>query len=890
MATGAQKKEAADRKRKILIVDDDPHIVRLLRDKLRAEDVTIHEALNGLDAIRMSLRELPDLILLDVMMPNLDGYQVCRFVRSVPALYRTRVIFLTVKHGVGDRQRGLLRGADDYLAKPFDMEELDKKVRGQFDREREPSIANLPIEPFVDLPPPEEITDEVVFSLMNRMLDEKVHRFTLLEQVSKRLMSAVDREEILKTSLASVVSPVGLGWDRAMLMAVDEESCYLRTELAFAVGEKPEDGLARWRELLKVARDKTMEELLERGLKDFRFQSPRRSPWLRSLELKTDPSLLSLPGAAAPPAMEVLQQACGGRRIDTFLGRVFWSREVSVVPIAGRERVFGLIAADRSFSRKAVQVEDLDHLFFLCHQTGLALERQEQHHQSQLRADQFEQLSLLNESIMNSTDLGVVYLDDEGKVGTWNRGMSVFTGLGEEKVRGKEFFSLFPSLRGTLVEERYKRSRSRKNPERVGHYRCVFRKTKKGIYDIRFGVVRRGRKNVGTVMIWEDVQLRVTLEQKAQEAHRYLTNLVEHSGDAIITLDDKGKIKSWNSGAADIFGYSEAESMGKHLGLLYEKGSRREARDLISRTLEQGKVINELKTFLHKGGEPVEVSIATSTINRGEGNEADISAIVRDVSERRRMESHLFQTEKLASIGILAAGMAHEINNPLTSIMMYSQILGMSRDGSEEDRNCIEKIEEDAGRIADIVNSLLVFSRPSSRKEETVDVHETIEKAMSFIKYQTGSKNIRVHRNFSEDVPPLRGVTTEIQEIFLNLLINSRDAVCDGGEIVVSSRCHPQGETVADSLCSPSRSGFVEVSVRDDGCGIPKEDLKQIYDPFFTTKPPGKGTGLGLAVVRRLVENHQGCINVSSRAGKGTCFTVFFPADNDSGPPAGEAE
>ncbi len=877
MTPGKRKRKVADRKRKVLLVDDDPHIVRLLEERLKGGDLKTFKAGGGLEAIRIALKENPEVIILDVMMPHIDGYQICRFVKSIPGLRRSRVIFLTVKQGVGDRQRGLLRGADDYLTKPFDMGELEQKVREQISLFDNSAAEEHGLTPLTELPAPEEITDEVLFSLMNRILDDNVHRFTLLEQISKRLVGAADRGEIIKTALGSIVSPVGLAWDRVLLMTVDEEGGVLSAELAFALGERPEDGLSRWRELVRSARNRTMEELLERGLKDFRFQTPRRSQFLKGLKIKVDTGTLILPADGKGTAMEVLQKSCGSRRIDNWLERIFWNREVVITPVAGRERVFGLVAADRSFSNAAVQTEDVEQLNFLCRQTGLALERQLLHLQSQNRAERFEQLSLLNDSIMDSIDLGVVYLDGEGRVGSWNRAMAAMTGVSDKSAAGRKFFSLFPSLQGSLLEKRTENAWSRRRQKRVGHYECTFKRGRSGIFDIRIGLVRSGRKALGMVMIWEDVQLRVRLEQKAREAFRYLSGIIAHSGDAIVTFDAGGRIKSWNGAAVTLFGYAEPQALGKAFSLLFEKGNKRAARALLSRTLREGKVVDEHERLLHSEGETIEVSITTATIDDEVDGKPGISAIIRDVSERRRMESQLFQTEKLASLGIVAAGMAHEINNPLTSIMMYSQILCMSDRMGDEDRSCIDKIEEDAGRIADIVNSLLVFSRPSSRRTEKIDLHETIEKAITFARYQSGRKNVTVAREFGTGIPALRGVATEIQEIFLNLLINAKDALDEKGEIRVATRHFEAGTGVAAGICENTEGGYVEVSVADDGCGIPKEQLKKVYDPFFTTKPPGKGTGLGLAVVRRLVENHQGCITVRSREGEGTTFSVFLP-------------
>jgi two-component system cell cycle sensor histidine kinase/response regulator CckA len=272
------------------------------------------------------------------------------------------------------------------------------------------------------------------------------------------------------------------------------------------------------------------------------------------------------------------------------------------------------------------------------------------------------------------------------------------------------------------------------------------------------------------------------------------------------------------------------------------------------------------------------VSITTSMIDGGGKGRGGIVAIIRDVSRRRRTESHYFQTEKHASLGILAAGLAHEINNPLTSVMMHAQILGRRPEMAEEDRGCIERIEEDVGRIADIVNGLLAFSGASERRPGLINIQVAAEEAIRRIGHLPGAGNIRIVRSFGKDVSSFWGVEAEIHEILLHLLQNASDALPEGGEIRVASRHLRSGDALRDGYPKEHPAGLVEVSVEDGGTGISREQQKKIFDPFFTTKPPGKGTGLGLAVVRRLVNNHHGTIAVRSHPGRGTVFTVCFPA------------
>ncbi len=496
--------------------------------------------------------------------------------------------------------------------------------------------------------------------------------------------------------------------------------------------------------------------------------------------------------------------------------------------------------------------------------------------QGPARTGESEGLSPLSESILDDIDLGVVSLDHEGIVITWNRAMAKFTGLSEKDADRRNFFDLFPSLKGTLVETRFETARSRRAPRRIGHFSHAFVKGRRGIFDIRFGACREASASPGIVMIWEDVKVRVRLEQKATQALQRLSSLVDHSGDAILTLSVGGKIRSWNRTAEEMFGYREAEAIGKDFFFLCDEERRADTAILLDRTRSEGKVINWVELFLDRRGEAVDVSITTSMIAGGKGR-GGMVAIIRDISRRRRAESHFFQTEKQASLGILAAGLAHEINNPLTSVLMHTQILGLRPDMSEEDRGCIERIEEDVGRIAAIVNELHVFSGASERQPTLVNVHDAAEKAIQFLGYLPEATRIRIVRSYGKDISSFWGVEAEIQEIFVNLLQNARDALPDGGEIRVASRHLQSRDALRAGYPKEHPAGLVEVSVEDGGTGISREQQKKIFDPFFTTKPPGKGTGLGLAVVRRLVNNHHGTIAVRSRPGRGTVFTVCFP-------------
>jgi signal transduction histidine kinase len=237
--------------------------------------------------------------------------------------------------------------------------------------------------------------------------------------------------------------------------------------------------------------------------------------------------------------------------------------------------------------------------------------------------------------------------------------------------------------------------------------------------------------------------------------------------------------------------------------------------------------------------------------------------VMEDITEKTRLEEQLMQTEKLSSIGLLAAGVAHEINTPLTGISSYTQILlKEDMDDDERRRAILKKIEKQTFRASEIVGGLLSFSRLGGSEFTAVDINQIIHDSLSLLDHQFDMNRIRVARNMYKALPPVYGNTGKLQQVFVNLFLNARDAMPSGGELGI--------HTGADD-------SMVVVDISDTGSGIPRENLKRVFDPFFTTKGIGKGTGLGLAVSYGIIQEHGGGIFVESDAGKGTCFTLKLP-------------
>jgi len=251
-----------------------------------------------------------------------------------------------------------------------------------------------------------------------------------------------------------------------------------------------------------------------------------------------------------------------------------------------------------------------------------------------------------------------------------------------------------------------------------------------------------------------------------------------------------------------------------------------------------------------------------------------VSLEERDKQRRAESENRLLQSEKQASVGRVAAGVAHEINNPLTGILTFTRILQRSQSIGDKDRDHLQKIAESTVRVRNIVKGLLDFSRQTELDQEPTDVNRLIRTVISAMENQALIKGVTLEFNPREDLPMITLDRNQFQSVVINLLINALDATEQGGTITASTG-------ISVSASNTDKKG-VEISITDSGCGIPPENLDKLFEPFFTTKEVGKGTGLGLAVSYGIVQRHGGTIRVQSEVGRGSTFTIWIPVDEQS--------
>ncbi len=353
------------------------------------------------------------------------------------------------------------------------------------------------------------------------------------------------------------------------------------------------------------------------------------------------------------------------------------------------------------------------------------------------------------------------------------------------------------------------------------------------------------------------------LASKLELNQQYLKNILYSSDSAIMVVDQNEKFITWNKGAERIFGYTEEEMLSKPSSFLLPDGDKysNELNDIRRHADENThiKIIDtERKT---KDGRILSVKLSVSRLPSVSGEYIGRSIIIKDHTEYKKLQAQIDQSEKLAVIGQLAAGVAHEIGNPLASISSLVQIL--QRKSQEPFINeQLANIKENIDRITRIVRELVDFSRPPSYELAIQDITDIIKTALGIVKYDKRVRKVNFNTNLKTNLPKINIAADQLLQVFVNILINALDAIQGNGTIFVKSDYDKNN---------------VYIEITDNGCGMDENTIEKIFDPFFTTKEVGKGTGLGLSVSYGIIKRHNGEIKVKSKLNEGSSFSIILP-------------
>ena len=363
------------------------------------------------------------------------------------------------------------------------------------------------------------------------------------------------------------------------------------------------------------------------------------------------------------------------------------------------------------------------------------------------------------------------------------------------------------------------------------------------------------------------------LEEQLRRSNAFLKNMLNSAVDGVIAADRRGKIFIFNQSAAEVSGYSTEEAIESlYIQDLYPD---RCAWDIMKKLRSdeyggKGKLKEHHVDVLGKHGEQIPISLYASIIYEG-GQEVGSFGFFHDLRIRLQLKKELesaqiqlLQNEKMASLGKLAAGVAHQLNNPLGGIMLYSRLIQEEYELGEPAKDDLSRILKDAERCRDTVKELLVFSRQTRQEKQLHDINKALTRTLFLLEKQVLFQNILIETRLSADIPLVLGDIQQLNHVFMNVILNAAQAMDGRGKLIISTNLSPDGEKV-----------IVEVS--DTGPGISEDVLPHVFEPFYTTKEEGKGTGLGLSLAYGIVESHQGRIIAKNSPDQGSVFVIELP-------------
>lgn len=481
---------------------------------------------------------------------------------------------------------------------------------------------------------------------------------------------------------------------------------------------------------------------------------------------------------------------------------------------------------------------------------------------SEALAGRYEELfSMLLDAIPSS----IVLIDRRMRIVLVNRNFLEKSKRSSSNTIGRHVEDVFPSviIKQMEMKQRIRQAFEKNQPTSGGRMTYRVPGLPISIYYYRIlpfsceGVV----ENV--IILMDDVTEQVRLSEDVRRMELHLASVVESASDIVLSTDTEGNILTWNTAAEKISGYSLGEVKERHFYEFFSEESQKEIKSTYHDIGVQHRSHTAEWDLVTKQGGAIPVHWILSPMKYEQAGAGGIVAVGRDLTERRKFERQLLQTQKLAALGVMAGGIAHEIRNPLAICSSAAQFLKKSKNTTGFQRECSEKIHRGIHRASIIIENLLRFARPPEEAEVAeVDLRVLLEEAYELIANQAKIQKIEMITLFPKEPVLMRGVASLLQQVFINFFLNSINAMPDGGTL---------------EILFEKKDGEGLICVKDTGKGIAEKDIDKIFDPFFTTEQVGKGTGLGLSICYSIVKQHFGNIEVESVEGKGSTFLVRLP-------------
>ncbi len=881
---------------KILYIEDDAGQRKPFEEQIAAQGFKVTSAASGETGLRAFKKARADVVLCDLNMPKMNGLQVLKKINQIDP--GVPVIILTAHGSVDTAVKALKQGAYDFVLKPPEINKISttihkgiekKQLHARLEKsEKELKKYSQELEKRV-----EERTEKLEYA--NRQL-------IALNEVSNKFSSIYSEKELLKETPKLLCK--SLDFDRAFLFLNKNGRLSLNS----------------------ICMAKDPPELVQNFLNRVRSKKSVRPPHI--LESIEQNRTVFIPDLNADP-----------RWPKDEPGEIIRTKAIVISPIKSEKKPIGVIVGNMQYHDRDMDDKDIARFEMFANMIGFALDNIRSYHtletkvvertkelryanlQLRVKAKESEKktfslgkanVALLSaqeelekknterkqaiealehernfvSAILDTAGALVVVLDPKGRIVRFNRACEETTGYSFKQVEKKHIWDIF------LV------------PTEILRVRATFDRLIGGDFPNRtenYWLTKGGQPRLidwsNTALIDKDGKIEfvigtgidITERKQTEEKLKLYREIFTNSNDAIGIYGPGGDFMEINPAHKKLLEYPEKDVQDKTPALLVGE----ECFQKIGMELEtQGNFRGELVCY-SKSSQPIDVELSAFTIYNDE-NEVHLRVgFARDITERKQAEktlketqTQLVQSEKMASLGMLVAGIAHEINTPLGALSSMHDTLkravGKLKETLEaqfpnelQENSGLSKplkVIEDANRVIDngservttIVRRLRSFARLDEAELKTVDIHEGLEDTLTLIHHEI-KHNLKVIKHFG-DIPPVACFPGRLNQVYLNLLINAKQAIRDKGEI---------------SITTSQKDGNVHIEFKDNGNGIPKDKLKKVFDPGYTTKGVGVGTGLGLSIVYQIIEDHKGTITVESEVGKGTTFTIAFPMNLD---------
>ena len=663
----------------------------------------------------------------------------------------------------------------------------------------------------------------------------------LIQEIGQATSTILDIDKLMNT-VASIMER-RLDFDRGMIMLVNEE----KTRLVYTAGY----GYSKEQERLLEQTEFHLDKPESKGMFVAAFRE--KKPFLIN-DLAEDSNKLSEKSRELAEQMDVHSLIC--------------------VPIVYEQESLGILAVDNIESKRPLTQSDMSLLQGVASQTALSM----------VNALSFNKLQESEEkyrTILENTEEGYFEIDLSGSLAFFNESLTRILGYPQSELKGMNYRDYTTPETARKMYEAFTEVYGTGKPAKVMDYEIIRKDGSPIVVSMSASLIQDAAgKPLGFRGVVRDITERKRAEEALRASEERYRTVLEANPDPVVVYDIDGKLIYFNPAFAEVFGWSLEERLGKKMDLFVPEENWPETRMMIEKMLA-GVSFSGVETHRYtKDGDVIPVSISGSTYRDGDGNPIGSVNTLRNISEQKKLEAQLQRAQKMEAIGTLAGGVAHDLNNILSGLVSYPELLLMEIPQDSPLKRPILTIQNSGEKAAAIVQDLLTLARRGVATTEVVNLNQVITEYLNSPEYEKLAlyhPNVRMRTTLEAELLPILGSPVHLSKTIMNLVSNAAEAMSDGGAISISTE-NRYIDRPLKGYDHVEEGDYVTLTVSDKGVGIPQKNIEKIFEPFYTKKVMGRsGTGLGMAVVWGTVKDHKGYIDVKSTEGKGTTFTVYFP-------------